>query len=149
VKKSTFWRPSLEPSNQVVVHTRPWSRQSGHRTRPPTGRVNRPGQVYIWSECFPNHCQTSTLRTRTEMVFETLIISVGFWRWCVSIERIVLLDFIHHILSSLHLFLDQLSLLASKRVSLFSFMVFTLSPKKLTSSAQTHCWCVPFNSKPT
>jgi hypothetical protein len=26
-------------------------------------------------------------------------VSVGFWRWCVSIERIVLLDFIHHLVS--------------------------------------------------
>jgi hypothetical protein len=29
----------------------------------------------------------------------TSIISVGFWRWCVSIERIVLLDFIHRLVS--------------------------------------------------
>jgi hypothetical protein len=27
------------------------------------------------------------------------MISVGFWRWCVSIERIVLLDFIHRLVS--------------------------------------------------
>jgi hypothetical protein len=27
------------------------------------------------------------------------IISVGFWRWCVGIERIVLLDFIHRLVS--------------------------------------------------
>jgi hypothetical protein len=27
------------------------------------------------------------------------IISVGFWRWCVSIEQIVLLDFIHRLVS--------------------------------------------------
>jgi hypothetical protein len=27
------------------------------------------------------------------------IISVGFWRWCISIERIVLLDFIHRLVS--------------------------------------------------
>jgi hypothetical protein len=27
------------------------------------------------------------------------VISVGFWRWCVSIERIVLLDFIHRLVS--------------------------------------------------
>jgi hypothetical protein len=27
------------------------------------------------------------------------IISVGFWRWCVGIERIVLLDFIHRLWS--------------------------------------------------
>jgi hypothetical protein len=41
-----------------------------------TGRVNRPGQVYIFGQnVFSNHCQTSTLRTRTEMVFETLVFS--------------------------------------------------------------------------
>jgi hypothetical protein len=27
------------------------------------------------------------------------VISVGFWRWCVGIERIVLLDFIHRLVS--------------------------------------------------
>jgi hypothetical protein len=27
------------------------------------------------------------------------ILSVGFWRWCVGIERIVLLDFIHRLVS--------------------------------------------------
>jgi hypothetical protein len=27
------------------------------------------------------------------------LISVGFWRWCVSIERIALLDFIHRLVS--------------------------------------------------
>jgi hypothetical protein len=27
------------------------------------------------------------------------VISVGFWRWCVSIKRIVLLDFIHRLVS--------------------------------------------------
>jgi hypothetical protein len=30
---------------------------------------------------------------------ETEIISVGFWRWCVGIVRIVLLDFIHRLVS--------------------------------------------------
>jgi hypothetical protein len=30
---------------------------------------------------------------------EGRVISVGFWRWCVSIERIVLLDFIHRLVS--------------------------------------------------
>jgi hypothetical protein len=80
----TFWPniytwPGLftQPvGNQVVVHTQPWSRQSGHRTRPPTGRVNSPGQVYVFGQnILPNHCQTSTLRTRTEMVFQTLVCS--------------------------------------------------------------------------
>jgi hypothetical protein len=41
------------------------------------------------------------------------------------------------------------SLLASKRVSVFSFLVFILSPNNLTSSAYTNSWCVPFISKPT
>jgi hypothetical protein len=66
----------LEPSNQVVVHTQPWSRQSSHRTCPTTARINSPGHVYIFGQnVFPNHCQTSTLRMRTEMVFETLVCS--------------------------------------------------------------------------
>jgi hypothetical protein len=30
---------------------------------------------------------------------DTSIISVGFWQWCVSIERIVLLDFSHRLVS--------------------------------------------------
>jgi hypothetical protein len=29
----------------------------------------------------------------------TSIIFVWFWRWCISIERIVLLDFIHRLVS--------------------------------------------------
>jgi hypothetical protein len=32
--------------------------------------------IYIFGQnVFPNHCQTSNLRTRTEMVFETLVCS--------------------------------------------------------------------------
>jgi hypothetical protein len=27
------------------------------------------------------------------------LISVGFWRWCISIKRIVFLDFIYHLVS--------------------------------------------------
>jgi hypothetical protein len=38
------------------------------------------------------------------------------------------------------------SLLASERISVFSFMVFVLSPNKL-SLAWTNSWCVLFNSK--
>jgi hypothetical protein len=30
---------------------------------------------------------------------EDQLIFVGFWRWCISIERIVLLDFIHRLVS--------------------------------------------------
>jgi hypothetical protein len=33
------------------------------------------------------------------MKTSNFVISVGFWRWCVGIERIVLLDFIHRLVS--------------------------------------------------
>jgi len=40
------------------------------------------------------------------------------------------------------------SLLVSKKDSVFSFMVFILSPNILISSAETNSSSVPFNSKP-
>jgi hypothetical protein len=40
----------------------------------------------------PSLCTQKLQRT-------ALIISVGFWRWCVGIERIVLLGFIHRLVS--------------------------------------------------
>jgi hypothetical protein len=45
---------------------------------------------------------TATTNQWTSQKIQKLIlsiISVGFWRWCVGIERIVLLDFIHHLVS--------------------------------------------------
>jgi hypothetical protein len=41
------------------------------------------------------------------------------------------------------------SLLASTRVPVFFFVVSMLRPGRLTSSALTSGWCVPFNFSPT
>jgi hypothetical protein len=40
----------------------------------------------------------------------------------------------------------QSSLLASDKVSMFFFVVFVLSPNKLSSAAYTRSWCVPSSS---
>jgi hypothetical protein len=58
-----------------------WTSQSGwyilfHTHREYDTHQGFSGQVYIFGQnVFPNHCQTSTLRMRTEMVFETLVFS--------------------------------------------------------------------------
>jgi hypothetical protein len=42
-------------------------------------------------------CETWSLTLIEE--YRLWVISVGFWRWCVSIEQIVLLDYIHRLVS--------------------------------------------------
>jgi hypothetical protein len=43
--------------------------------------------------------QDLDLNNGQRSIADTYHTSVGFWRWCVSIERIVLLDFIHRLVS--------------------------------------------------
>jgi hypothetical protein len=55
-------------------------------------------QIIMW--CNKHSVTLSLLRRDSRIAFTKLwIISVGFWRWCISIERIVLLDFFHRLVS--------------------------------------------------
>jgi hypothetical protein len=56
--------------------------------------INSPGQVYIFGQnVFRNHCQTSTLRTRTEMVFEMLVFSLlNHLTWLIAQESFIILS---------------------------------------------------------
>jgi hypothetical protein len=58
--------------------------------------------VFLWYGClFSGSGQTLSAASadmKTD-IRNSLIISVGFWRWCVGIERIVFLDFIHRLVS--------------------------------------------------
>jgi hypothetical protein len=57
--------------------------------------------AHIFTTYFPkihSNIILSSTRRFSEWLFSS-VISVGFWRWCVGIERIVLLDFIHRLVS--------------------------------------------------